>query len=358
MDDVRSKIIGNPSSIDHSFGQNSKEIFDEALESVCDVLNITRDEFVLTSGATEANNLAVLGVAAKLRNGRRKRVLMGPLEHSSVSALVYPLENYFGFTTEVVPCLDTGVINMSALSEMLDHDVAMVTISAVSGVCGTVQPLSEISELVRSVGACFHSDATQALYNFTGDRLTELCDMYSISGHKIGGPNGVGGLVIDSAWLNQIDPIIWGGGQQAGLRSGTLPVELMVGFSAAIVQLGSAQSQHDNGAQLLWNQLSNAYEARLVGPLPGLVDRHPANLLVIIPNFDFDLWQHRTKGKFAVSRGSACQASKGATSELRRLNISVCSHESFIRIGLPQRSSRDDISSFVASIALGMDVSS
>ena len=228
-----SELFGNPHSSDHIVGWEADKALHDAAASVARLIGADADEVVFTSGATEANNLALIGLARSAPTERR-RILVGATEHKCVLGAARFLSQYEGFTVETIPVDNKGYINLDALQNSLKSDVLIVSIMAVNNEIGTIQGIPKISELLEPHGILFHCDAAQAPCA-TDDvfDLSKYAHLISLSGHKMYGPQGIGALYINRNLHAQIEPIIHGGNQQRGLRSGTVPVPLSVGMAAA-----------------------------------------------------------------------------------------------------------------------------
>ena len=224
--------FGNPHSNDHIVGWNAAEAVRKSQTSVASLIGADSDEIIFTSGATEANNLALLGIARNAPPNRR-RILVSAIEHKCVLASARALQDREGFTVEVIPVDEYGFVNMGALKEMLDESVLLASVMAVNNEIGTIQDVPAIAGALAEWGILFHCDAAQAPCAMDLTRIAEHVDLLSLSAHKFYGPQGIGALFIRRYLQSDIEPLIYGGGQQQGLRSGTLPVALCVGMAAA-----------------------------------------------------------------------------------------------------------------------------
>ena len=227
-----SESFGNPHSNDHIVGWKAAEAVRESLTSVAALIGADPDEIVFTSGATEANNLALFGLARRAPESRR-RILVSAIEHKCVLSAARALEEREGFTVETIPVDRKGFVDLDVLEKMLDDSVLVASIMAVNNEVGTIQDMSQIAGLLARYGVLFHCDAAQAACAMDTAHLAEYADLISLSGHKIYGPQGIGSLYVRRDLQTEIEPLIYGGGQQNGLRSGTVPVPLCVGMAAA-----------------------------------------------------------------------------------------------------------------------------
>ena len=235
--------FGNPHSSDHSLGWEAARAVEEAAVSLARLIGSDSDEITFTSGATESNNLALLGLGRRAARGERRRILVSAIEHKCVLAASRVLEEQCGLTVEQLPVDREGFVILPALEEALDSDVLAVSIMAVNNEIGTIQDIEKISECVRSYGAIFHCDAAQAPLGLPISSIARHTDILSLSGHKMYGPKGVGIIFFARGLEDQIEPQIYGGGQQNGLRSGTLPVPLCVGMGAAAEMLSGQDAE-------------------------------------------------------------------------------------------------------------------
>ena len=224
--------FGNPHSSDHVMGWKAAEVVRESASSVAELIGADADEIVFTSGATEANNLALFGLARRAPASRR-RILVSAIEHKCVLAAARALEEREGLTVEIIPVDREGFVDLEALKGMLDESVLVASIMAINNEIGTMQDIPVIASILARDGTLFHCDAAQAPCAMDVSELAEHADLISLSGHKLYGPQGIGALYIRRDIQERIEPIIYGGGQQDGLRSGTVPVPLCVGMSTA-----------------------------------------------------------------------------------------------------------------------------
>jgi cysteine desulfurase len=211
---------GNPSSL-HTSGRGARRLLEEGRESLAISLGADPAEVVFTSGGTEANNLAVLGGTAP-----GAAVAISAIEHPSVTGVRGRRDD-----VRVLPVTSSGHLDVAAARELLDGQVGLVSVQWVNNETGAVQPVADVVELGHAIGARVHSDAVQALGHVAVDFTASSLDLLTVSAHKVGGPVGVGALVVRRG--TEVQPSGFGGGQEARLRSGTVPVALAVGFAAA-----------------------------------------------------------------------------------------------------------------------------
>jgi cysteine desulfurase len=226
-------VYGNPHSRTHAYGWESEKAVEEAREHVANLIGADPKEIIFTSGATESNNMSIKGVARFFgRSGKKKHIVTSQTEHKCVLDSCRHLQDE-GFEVTYLPVQNNGLIDMKQLEEAIRPDTAIVSIMAVNNEIGVIQPLEEIGKLCRSKKIFFHTDAAQAVGKIPMDVNKMNIDLMSISSHKIYGPKGIGACYVRRRPRVRLDPIISGGGQERGLRSGTLAPPLVVGFGEA-----------------------------------------------------------------------------------------------------------------------------
>ena len=329
--------FGNPHSSDHMVGWQAAEAVRNSLASVAGLIGADPDEIVFTSGATEANNLALFGSARRAPESRR-RILVSAIEHKCVLAVARTLEEREGFVVDTIPVDQEGFIDLDALESMVDESVFAVSVMAVNNEVGTIQHLPAIAELLGRYEVLFHCDAAQAPSAMDVSSLVEYADLISLSGHKMYGPQGIGALYIRRDAQTAVEPIIHGGGQQNGLRSGTLPVPLCVGMAAAaeiIRAEGAAERrrvawQRDIFVDLLGD---SGFPVTVNGPPPEW--RHPGNANLRFGGFAAQDILGSVQPRLAASTGAACASGTLEPSHvLRALGIGETEADSSVRFSL------------------------
>lgn len=226
-------IYGNPHSRTHAYGWESEKAVEQARENVAKLINADPKEIIFTSGATESNNMSLKGVTRFFgRSGKKKHIITTQTEHKCVLDSCRHLQDE-GFEVTYLPVQNNGLIRMEDLEAAIRPDTAIVSIMAVNNEIGVIQPLEEIGKLCRSKKVFFHSDGAQAVGKIPLDVNKMNIDLMSISSHKIYGPKGMGACYVRRRPRVRLEPIISGGGQERGLRSGTLAPHLVVGFGEA-----------------------------------------------------------------------------------------------------------------------------
>jgi cysteine desulfurase len=227
-------LFANPHATQHSLGQKSAAAVEKARAKIESIIGAKGEEVIFTSGATEANNHAIASVLFDKAGSNRNTVLISAIEHKCIKNAAHFYANKLGFDVREIPVQSNGIIDLEAYKAMLSDGVALVCIMAVNNEIGVIQDITTLSEMAHSAGALFHCDAAQASIAIDIDVQNWDVDTLSLSGHKIYGPKGIGILYIKNALQAQLPPLIHGGGQQGGVRSGTVPTELCVGMAEAL----------------------------------------------------------------------------------------------------------------------------
>jgi cysteine desulfurase len=355
MSTVAGLVYGNPHSADHSVGWTASATLDEATEGIATRFSCSPDELVFTSGATEANNLAILGVAQAARASRRQRVIVSNVEHGSVTDSARASADFFGFDVLTAPVDCRGCVDLAWLSDHVDDTVALVSVIAVSNEIGTIQDLNHIAEITRGAGALVHADCAQAPFAVDFEVITRAVDLASFSGHKMCGPKGIGILFVERSSRPRIQPIIHGGGQQQNLRSGTVPVPLVCGIAEAIRLTHDGRHEERPRLSLLRDALIDGLRARSIEfsvNTPISAAAHPGNASILFRGVDArDLLQRLQPG-VAASTGSACTSGTPEPSHvLRAIGLTVEEAESCVRFSVGRSTTADDISVAVQRIA-------
>jgi len=344
---------GNPHSSDHSFGWEAQSAIEAALEKIGGVINADPDEIIFTSGATESNNLAILGLAARAQG--KKRILVSSIEHKCVLAAAAAAKR-FGLAVEQVAVDKDGYVKVEELERALSNDVLLVSVMAANNEIGTVQSLRQIADISHGHGALVHTDASQMLTTSDFDVLDLNVDLASLSGHKIYGPKGVGALYVRREFKSKIEPLIFGGGQQNGLRSGTLPVPLCVGFAEAVAIFGNKAEANAERSRLrklrdafLEGLTSIAPHYRLNGPPKE--SRHSANANIAFAGIDARDFLSVLQPRVAASTGSACGSGLTEASHvLRAIGLSDDDANASIRFSVGRFTTIADISTALEAV--------
>lgn len=348
------KELANPSS-NHCFGWKASEVYDISREIVAEAYNALPEDIVFTSGASEANNHAILGVVqtAIQNNNARKKILVSAIEHKCVLNAAKFAQDFYGYELEVIPVTDEGLVDLTALKNLLTDEVLLVSTMAVNNEIGVVQPYSEIGKLCRTVGAIFHVDAAQSAYEQI-DIIESNIDLLSLSGGKLYGPTGIGVLVIDSMLDLKPTPLIHGGLQQVGARSGTIPVYLCEAMSFAVKKMAELREGERVYLSRLNQLLLDSLEERQIQfDINGAVEhRHPGNLNISLAGYSNDLLVQKLQPNIAISTGAACNSGMIQQSYvLKALGLSSERINSAIRIGIGRFNTEQDILTFVDKVS-------
>jgi cysteine desulfurase len=344
-----SEAYGNPGSVGHAFGDVARHAVEQSRASIAVAINAAPEEIVFTSGATESNNLAIRGVAERSRR-RGDHLISVRTEHKAVLDPLARLgrRGYDVTLLEVEPhgSPRAGWLDPQGVADAIRDDTALVSVMLANNEIGVIQPLREIAAICRERGVTLHCDATQAVGKIPVDVQALGVDLMSFTAHKIYGPKGVGALYVrQTRPAVRLEPQITGGGQQHGVRSGTLNVAGIVGFARAL-QLCLDEMPAEPKCQLalrnrLWESLADAIgDLQLCGPaLHGAYDptallRLPGNLDVAFSNVDGEALLLAMDG-LAVSSGAACSSTDpGPSHVLLALGMSEDLARSTLRFGL------------------------
>ena len=349
--------FGNPHSTTHAYGRTGAEAIERARGEVAALIHADPRELVFTSGATESNNLAIKGAAHfarahPQREQPRDHIVTLVTEHKCVLESCLQLERE-GFTVTYLPVEPNGLVSLTALEATLSERALLVSVMAAHNEIGVIQPLAEIGALCRANGVLFHSDAAQAVGKIPLDVETMRIDLLSISGHKIYGPKGVGALYVRRRPRVRLLPLIDGGGQERGLRSGTLPTPLCVGLGRAAAIAGAEIAEE--AARL--RRLRDRLLANLTRRVPGLrlngdaERRLPGSLNFCFPGIEA-IKLIEGCPSIAISTGSACtSASVEPSYVLRALGLSDADANTGIRIGLGRFTTAAEVDFAVDALA-------
>lgn len=338
-------LQGNSSATHHVFGKAASDAVEDARAQVADAVGARSHEIFFTSGATEANNLALLGLAEFLKSQGRTHLVSCQTEHKCVLASLEHLEQQ-GFTVTLLGVNGQGELDLDELRGTIGPSTGLVSLMAANNEIGILHPLPEITALCREHDALFHTDAAQAIGKVPFS-LTEIgADLVSISSHKLYGPIGVGALFVRSKHRRKMAPLFHGGGQERGLRSGTVPSQLCVGFGEAC-RIGAAKLPEE--APRL-----SAYRDRFLATLQDQLDgvhvngalerRLPGNLNLSFEAVDAEALIMKVRDRLAISSGSACSAASLEPSYvIRALGLSTERAESAVRISFGRFTTENEV---------------
>ena len=340
-----SETFGNAHSEQHAWGRQAAEAVDAAREQVARLIGAEAREIVFTSGATESNNLAIKGATRfALRHGRGRHIVTLASEHKCVLEACAAMEDE-GAEVTVLPVGADGVADVQTIVEAIRDDTVLVSVMAVNNEIGVVQPLAEIGTLCRERGVLFHADAAQATGKIALDVDAMKIDLLSISGHKVYAPKGIGALYVRRRPRARLLAEISGGGQERGMRSGTLPVPL-------VVALGEAADVAAEGLALEGEKLA-VLRARMLTRLQDSLDgvfvngsmehRVPGNLNVGFNGVNAETLMADLP-ELAISTGSACtSASVEPSYVLKALGISDADAGASVRIGFGRFTTENEV---------------
>ncbi|MCX8712426.1 cysteine desulfurase IscS [Gilliamella sp. wkB292] len=335
-------IFGNPASRSHKFGWQAEEAVDIARNQIADLIGADSREIVFTSGATEADNLAIKG-AAHFNQAKGKHIITCKTEHKAVLDTCRQLERE-GYEVTYLAPESNGILDLDKLAAAMRSDTTVVSIMHVNNETGVVQDIEKIGEMCRERGIVFHVDATQSVGKLPIDLTKLKVDLMSFSGHKIYGPKGIGGLYVRRKPRVRIEAQMHGGGHERGMRSGTLPVHQIVGMGEAY-RIAKEEMATEMPRLLalknrLWNGLKDIEEVYLNGSL----EHSAPNILnVSFAYIEGESLMMALKD-LAVSSGSACtSASLEPSYVLRALGLNDELAHSSIRFSLGRFSTEEEV---------------
>lgn len=343
---------GNPHSSDHAEGWVALDVVDACRAALAAAVNSEADGVVLTSGATEANNLALLGPLP--HRGGRNRIIVSAIEHKSVLGPAMHARR-LGLEVEVIPVDAQGNVDVEAFVAAIDDRTLVAALMYVNNEVGTAQPVARVGERCREVGALFHVDAVQALRWQPIDIVDIGCSSLSLSAHKIGGPMGIGALVFDPDEMHRYSALAYGGEQEHGLRPGTVPAFLAAGFAASLAELPGTLSVDEwraRTAALLDSLRTLAPELRVNGAGRG---RHPGNINVELPGVDASMLIANMQPSVALSQGSACTSGIAEPSHvLTAMGLDSRRCGSSLRISTSPHTDGDEISALIEAFSAAL----
>jgi cysteine desulfurase len=345
---------GNPHSVEHVMGTEAEAAVEDARGRVAALIGADAKELVFTSGATESNNIAIKGAARyALRSGNeRRRIVTVATEHKCVLESVGDLAEE-GFEPVFLPVRPDGLLDPDTLREALTVPTLLVSVMAVNNEIGVIQDIPALAAIAKQTGALFHTDVAQAVGKIPLNLADWKVDLASISGHKIYGPKGVGALYVRRRPRVRLVPLFSGGGQERGLRSGTLPAPLVVGFGEACRLAQAEMAEEAKRLAALRERLLD----RLRADMPGLVvngseqARIPGNLNLTFPGATAAELMARVPD-LCVSTGSACSSAAIEPSYvLRAIGLTDDAAARTLRVGMGRFTSAADIDYAAAALA-------
>ena len=334
---------GNPHSRTHQYGWESEAAMETARAQVANLIGADSKEIVFTSGATESNNISVKGVG-RFYASKKKHIITTQTEHKCVLDSCRQMEAE-GVEVTYLPVGEDGLVDLEKLEAAIRPDTGLVSIMTVNNEIGVIQPVEDIGRICRSKKVFFHTDAAQAVGKIPLDVNSMNIDLMSISGHKIYGPKGVGALYVRRRPRVRVDPIMSGGGQERGLRSGTVPTPLAVGLGAAC-ELAGAEMEYDHAHV---SRLSQLLISEMTEKLPKVTKNGgPHNCYPGCVNLSFFCVEGESLlmalKDLALSSGSACtSASLEPSYVLRALGAADDMAHSSIRFGIGRFTSEEEV---------------
>lgn len=349
--------FGNASSIDHIFGARAHEAVENAREQVAASLNARPEEIIFTSGATESDNIALLGVAEKMAE-KGDHIITCVTEHKAVLDTAKHLEK-MGKTVTYLPVDRYGLVDPGEVEEAITERTILISIMAANNEIGTIAPLKEIGKIAKAHGVLFHTDAAQAVGHIPIDVKEMGIDLLSLSGHKVYGPKGIGALYIKGANpKGKVSPVMFGGGHERGIRSGTYNVPGIVGLGKAL-EIAQKEMGAENERFRVWTkQMFEAFQENIEGVcLNGHPEKRLAhNLNVSFLGIESKALIHLLKNDLAISAGSACTTTKVEPSHvLLAIGRTIEESHSAVRFGLGRENTEDDVRWAIRSTTLSLE---
>lgn len=347
MVDVYQNHFGNADSRTHDFGEDVRSLTEAARGQVAELLGVNKDEVFFTSGATESNNIAILGLRQFGDTKNRKHIIISSIEHKAVlGAAKFLSEN--GFEVEYVDPDESGRVDPERLISIIRPDTLLVSLMHVNNETGLIQPVKEIGDYLSATDTLFHIDATQSCGKLVEEIRNLQYDLMSISAHKMHGPQGIGALIMRKKRyrLPPVKPIMYGGGQEHGIRPGTLPAALIAGFGEACV-IAEREATQDNAkcCEIKRSLLELLEKSGVKYVING--DQNycvPSTLNVSFLGVSSEALMLATKRYCGVSNGSACTSSSYSHSHvLSSMNLSDERIESAIRISWGKESPLENV---------------
>ena len=335
--------FGNASSLDHPYGYDASVAVQKSRENIAAAIGASMDEIVFTSGATESDNLALIGVMKKYSE-KGNHLITCATEHKAVLDTARHLESE-GFKVTYLPVNEFGEINLEELQSVITDKTVLISIMAANNEIGTVADVAEIGKIAHENDVFFHTDAAQAVGHVPIDVNKMNIDLMSFSSHKIYGPKGIGALFVRSLKPRvKLDSIMFGGGQEQNIRSGTLNVPGIVGFGKAI-EVARKDMESENEQLRKWTGMMLSKFEKIGGKLNGHPEKRLAhNLNVRFEGIESKAIINSVSKKIAISAGSACTTQIVEPSHvLLALGLSEDQTHSSIRVGCGRFNTEEEI---------------
>lgn len=334
--------FGNAHSRSHSFGWEAEGAIEASRDAIADLINADSKEIIFTSGATESNNLALSGVAEFYKD-KKNHIITTATEHKCVLDSARHL-SHEGFDVTYLPVKEDGLLDLEALKAAITDQTMLVSVMAVNNEIGVIQPLKEIGQICRERGVFFHTDAAQAFGKIPLDVKEMNIDLLSISGHKIYGPKGIGALYVGRSPRVRLNAMIHGGGQERGMRSGTLPTPLIVGLGTATrIAKEDMEEEHARLQKLFDYFVDEMLQIPEVFLNGHRTQRYPGNINLSFSCIEGESMIGAIKD-IAVSSGSACtSASLEPSYVLRALGVDEELAHTSIRFGIGRFTTKEEV---------------
>lgn len=343
--------FGNVHSKSHSFGWEAERLVEKAREQVANVIGADAKDIIFTSGATESNNLAIKGVARFNKSDKKNHIITVQTEHKCVLESCRYLELKEGFKITYLSVGSDGLINLEELKNAITDNTILVSVMGVNNEIGVIQDLKSIGKICRERGVYFHTDCAQAFGKIPLNVDEMNIDLMSISGHKIYGPKGIGALYVRRKPRVKIEAIINGGGQERGLRSGTLAVPLIVGLGKASQLMQEDGEKDKQKIDKFANQIINEFSKIKKVDLNGSLEHRWMGCL----NFSFAGVEGESLmmaiNDIAVSSGSACtSATLDPSYVIKAIGTKDELAHSSIRVGLGRFTTQEEVDYFIKRV--------
>tara|TARA_B110000438_G_scaffold4661_1_gene4664 strand:+ start:614 stop:1771 length:1158 start_codon:yes stop_codon:yes gene_type:complete len=341
---MSNNIFGNPSSTDHEYGKNAYQLIEDCRKDVANLIHADQREIIWTSGATEANNLAIFGSYEFNLKNKSGNIITSMTEHKSVIEPFKSLEKK-GLRVLLLSPKRNGEIDLNKLEKTINEDTLMVSLMHINNETGVLNDIESIGEICRKKNVIFHVDAAQSIGKVSIDVNNLEVDMMSLASHKIYGPKGVGALYINGKKLGRIAPILQGGGQERGIRPGTLPTHQIVGMAAAF-RLAKKHMNNDlkhikECRALFLKSIASIEDAVIntddVSTFPGIIS-------LCLPDLDAESIIFGMK-RIALSKGSACTSDSDEPSHvLKSMGLSQEEIRGTLRISFGRYTTMNEVS--------------
>ena len=348
------ETFGNAASVDHLYGHSAQEAVERSRSSIAGFVNAgDPEEIVFTSGATESDNIALVGIAEAYGH-KGNHIITSAVEHSAVLDTLEYLSRR-GFETTLLPVDEYGMVNPSDVEEAITGNTILVSIMMANNEIGTVQPVKDIGRIARHHGVFFHTDAAQAVGHIPVDVEDLNIDLMSFTAHKVYGPKGIGALYARKRRPRvKPSPVIHGGGHERGIRSGTLNVPGVIGFAKALEIANQEMAAEDKRLRRWTDWMLETLRASILG-----IERNghptvrlPHNLNVHIPGIESRALLLELRDMVALSSGSACTTAKVEPSHvILALGSSEARAHCSIRFGLGRFTTQEDVETVTATVA-------